>query len=212
MEAILGIFNILTSLRKLMEQFEYSSSNRDPSSEPHCSTTPAGGKLQPTPINELIPPSKTTAGSAAFEYNADSNGKLKIEERPGCVSICFMIPYPFFCGGCCYAVSCDLIFDDSSQTFNITSWPGFLCCFAKSRSHIEYTHIGNFALEESCCMLNRSTMYFPMIVLKDGTKLYIGDSELLRNVGPKLLALHRFIFGRSNPNYVVPDVKTLIVT
>ena len=61
-------------------------------------------------------------------------------------------------------------------------------------------------------MLNRSTMYFPMIVLKDGTKLYIGDSELLRNVGPKLLALHRFIFGRSNPNYVVPDVKTLIVT
>lgn len=184
-----------------MNMYEKTEYNRAPHQ--------AAVVLRPTPVNELIPPSRVE--NQEIPYSTDVNGQLRIESRPGCLSIIFMLPYPFFCGGCCYSVSSNIVFNDSTQTFNIETWPGYLWCFVKSRSHVEYSQIGNVALEESCCQQNNRSVFFPLIVLKDGTKFYIGDSDSMSSVQHKVLALHHFLFGRSDPNYVPPDPSSLII-
>jgi hypothetical protein len=183
--------------------------------DPHSSRAPAG-TLTPTPLNQLIPSSREGgSNNSACSYASNENGQLRVESRPTCVMIVFMMPYPFFFMGCCYSVSSNVMFDDVSQTLSIESWPGFMQCLVKTKSHIEYSQVGNLALEETCCQSNRQMMYYPLIVLKDGTKLYISDCGVLDyspdGVQSKVLALHHFLFGRNNPMYAPPSVAELII-
>jgi len=55
-------------------------------------------------------------------------GKETIKFGLGCMPHCFMLPFPFFCLGCCLFRSSELQLDDATQTLTWRSWPGYCCC------------------------------------------------------------------------------------
>lgn len=55
------------------------------------------------------------------------------ELTPNCMSICFMMPFPFFCIGCCLSQSVKFMFDNTNRILNIKSYCGYcLCCGDKA--------------------------------------------------------------------------------
>lgn len=157
-------------------------------------------ELSPTPINQL----------ENFSYEVDHDGKLYIENRPTCTMIVFMLPYPFFCAGCFYSVSSNMLFNDNTKTLTIRSWPGFCFCLTTKETLIEYSQIGNIGVEASKCDENKRTMYYPVIILRDRRRIYYADAEALDSLELKVLALHKFIFGRFSNNYHVPLISSLM--
>jgi hypothetical protein len=170
--------------------------------------------LIPTPMNQL---SKQAERRADLEYVDDCNGEMSVIFRPTCNSYAMMMPFPFFCVGCCTSISSNITFHDSSQTLTISTCPG-LCFIAQKTEVVEYHQVANIGFIRS----NRSQgkgglqLYWPSIILKDERRIYIGDMETLaaeilgrQTLQAKILAMHAYLFGRGNPHYTKPSIGEL---
>ena len=47
---------------------------------------------------------------------------------PSCLDIILMLPFPFFCSGCCVSKTTRLIFDKTTHLIHITTYHGYCCC------------------------------------------------------------------------------------
>ena len=45
-----------------------------------------------------------------------------------------MLPFPFFCAGCCVSKNTQMTFDVSKQMLNLRTYYGYCCCFSKDYS------------------------------------------------------------------------------
>ncbi len=55
------------------------------------------------------------------------------ELTPGCMYICFMLPFPFFCLGCCLSKTAKFRFDNNSHMLSLVTYCGFCACCAAQR-------------------------------------------------------------------------------
>lgn len=58
------------------------------------------------------------------------------------MSICFMMPFPFFCIGCCISQTTKFNFDNNNRSLIVKTYCGYCCCLA-STLNIPYDEILN---------------------------------------------------------------------
>lgn len=62
------------------------------------------------------------------------------ELTPNCMSICFMLPFPFFCLGCCTSQTAKFRFDNNNRILHIKSYCGY-CFWFGDKIDIPYDDI-----------------------------------------------------------------------
>ena len=50
------------------------------------------------------------------------------EITPSCMYKCFMMPFPFFCIGCCLSQTTKFYLDNNNRTLTLASYCGYCCC------------------------------------------------------------------------------------
>ena len=174
---------------------------------------PINMSQQPVPMSELyLPETRPAEKSRGFEYCVDHNGRLQVDVQPDCMMTLFMLPFPFLCLGCCLSTSNHLVFDDNSQTFSGTTYPGY-CCFPgfKTKVLVEYANIGNVGYRQTSMQINDQYQFEPVIITKDRREFAIGPLNGRHELKTNVLAWHKFVFGRNNKSYIEPDYSTLQV-
>lgn len=138
------------------------------------------------------------------------NGILQLETKPSGLEIFMMLPFPFFCTGCCFSLTSQFTFNDNTQKLHYWSYPGYLSFIRKDRI-IDYQDIGNVCYYRTNVAVDEVWLYQPALMLKSGELLRFGaknyDIEITRDV----LGLHYFLFGRNNPAYEKPHFSLMLV-
>ena len=101
--------------------------------QPQAQTRPA-----PVPIEMLRP----QADLPATSFAAGADGTLVVKVEPAWPYIIFMMPFPFFCMGCCMSSTVWLTFDTNARTLHVKSCPGYCYCCSTERL-LSYSDIGN---------------------------------------------------------------------
>ena len=138
------------------------------------------------------------------------DGKLTISARPDCDHICMMCPC-FMCLGCCCLPGSECLtveFDDVSRRVKLSRNPGYLLCL-KRTDEFSYEEIGNVAFTYRGLNYKIRT-YSDVLVLRDGRTFVLKNIDSHRKILRRCAQLHRFIFGRNNPNYIVPETFVII--
>ena len=81
--------------------------NEQQERQPQAQTRPA-----PVPIEMLRP----QADLPALSFAAGADGILVVKTEPAWPYIIFMMPFPFFCMGCCMSSTVWLTFDTNTST------------------------------------------------------------------------------------------------
>jgi hypothetical protein len=138
------------------------------------------------------------------------DGKLTISTGPSCVDIVFMLPNFLFLGCCLPGSQCfTLEFDDVSRRVKLSRNPGYLFCL-KRTDEFSYEEIGNIGFTSLHMRINSIMMYSEVLVLRDGRTFVLNHVESHHKIQRYCAQLHRFIFGRNNPNYIVPTTFAII--
>jgi hypothetical protein len=132
------------------------------------------------------------------------DGKLTLQARPDWAHILFMLPN-FLCFGCCLSGShcLTLEFDDVSRRVKYSRNPGYLLCL-KRTDEFSYEEIGNVGCSICGFSLGNKYSYTDVLVLRDGRTFVLTHVASHSEIERHCAQLHRFIFGRNNPNYIVP--------
>lgn len=135
-----------------------------------------------------------------------------LKSRPCCENNVMMV-IPFFTIVCCaVSMSSNIVFDDTTSTLTVTSWPGyFFCCKFKNCYRIEYETIANVGLFVTSTKQNDQYKYKPGIVLKTSEYVVVGEARIPEKWEHYVLSLHYHIFGRGNANYESPHYPSLWV-
>jgi len=191
-----------------------------------------GAPLMQAPVSlEIVfPPSDApTIPTVSRELEVNSEGRLLLNKRTECEAYAFMLPFPFFCFGCCLnsARCVDITFDDRNQTVKVTEWYPYSCLCPKVITY-EYAQIANIGFITTVSSNSSSSggsssshshytgtssrLYRPMLVMLDGSK-YDAHNPIstLPETKDFVLKLHGFVFGRG-PNassYEVPELNLL---
>ncbi len=138
------------------------------------------------------------------------DGKLTISTSPDCCDIMFMLPCFYFVGCCLPGVQCiTLEFDDVSRRVKLSRNPGYLFCL-KRTDEFSYEEIGNIGFKSLHMRTNSIPMYSEVLVLRDGRTFVLNHVADYLQIQTYCAQLHRFIFGRNNPNYIVPTTFAII--
>jgi hypothetical protein len=52
---------------------------------------------------------------------------------PNCMYKCFMLPFPFFCIGCCMSQTTKMEFDNIGRVVTLKTYCGYCCCCQTER-------------------------------------------------------------------------------
>lgn len=149
------------------------------------------------------------------------NKKLVLHYSPDCINIMMM---PCCCIGCCTSNTVTLEFDDNSRTVQISNYRGFCFPFEKTYDY-PYEMIGNVcerptglswprgSIRDCSFILNAIVgqtrmVKTPVLKMRDNNYFKCGPDDLhasRQDYQDHIFALHYFVFGRYNPNYVVPS-------
>jgi hypothetical protein len=149
-----------------------------------------------------------------IELNVDKDNKLALHYGPTCAMIVFMLPLPFLCLGCCASQTVDLVFDDTTQTVNIVQYPGLLNIdYFKTNTLLEYNMIANVGYRSTSLKLSGKRMYEPVLETHKGEQFPCGsyNGQYSSNLHNEVLAMHRFVFGRKNEDYLPPKMSNLLI-
>jgi hypothetical protein len=140
------------------------------------------------------------------------DGRFSVESPLPCYAYLFMIPFPFFCLGCCIFGASSITFDDTTLEVTAKRWKGVFSCCPKEQRVISYRSIANVVIFLTNMSVNRVTQQGWGLLLTDGS-VFKGDAS---GSSPAVtqehaLEVHRFIFGRANPDYRPPDPYSLRV-
>jgi hypothetical protein len=79
-----------------------------------------------------------------------------------------MMPFPFFCIGCCLSQTAKFRFDNNSRVMSIKSYCGFCCCCSNSKE-IPYDDITNLDIRLiPGCRINHQPAYKVFLLYKEG--------------------------------------------
>lgn len=167
--------------------------------------------LAPVPMTQLFP--TEPVGNVVGIYQLDANGELRVHITPGCLFALLMLPYPFFCMGCCLSVTADLVFEDRSQTLLITTAWGYTGCFpgCKTKLSFSYDDVGNVGFISMNMRIRQSAQYRPVLVMKDGRLFTFARTGSEKDIEANVLGMHHFLFGRGKPDYQTPPYYSLRV-
>jgi hypothetical protein len=150
-----------------------------------------------------------------------ANNKLVLRYSPHWLNIMTM---PCCCIGCCTSDTVTLEFDDSSRTIHISNYRGFCFPFKKKYDY-PYDMIGNVCQrptglewpvgsirDYSFILCQNRMVHTPVLLMRDNNYFKCGPDDLIaskQEYEDHFFALHRFVFGRYNPEYVAPSVIPL---
>jgi len=157
--------------------------------------------LVPVPLNNFQSP------ALANFLQLEEDGRCHIRTRLPCFAYVFMLPFPFFCLGCCIFGASDFSFDDNERVLYAKTWRGVFSCGEPRR--IPYTDIANVGILSTSTRVNGIPQRSWGIVLRDGTIVQSGYSGSHYSTAQRALALHAFLFGRNNPAYIPPNSASL---
>eukprot|EP01039_Chlorochromonas_danica_P010095 gene10094-11175_t len=175
--------------------------------------------LTPVPIQEILAESnkgRSQVRTFTIEsyYQVNREGQLHLHVMPNCMETFLMLPFPFFCLGCCFSYTTDLLFDDDPQLVHIRySWGHFyLFPCLQSRSTWSYDDIGNIGYYHNGVEQDGVLMYCASLIMKNGKIFPFAPPMPLSDVHNRTLAMHYFIFGRNSPNYSQPFPTSLYIS
>mmetsp|Transcript_13215 Transcript_13215/g.19909 ORF Transcript_13215/g.19909 Transcript_13215/m.19909 type:complete len:202 (+) Transcript_13215:22-627(+) len=178
-------------------------------------TKPTLEPLQPVPGNVLFPPRATSesvscccnSNTKRITYETDANGIMQYKIRPNNMDTFLMLP-PCLFVGCCLSVSANVIFDDNNHTVRISNWMGYMCippCY--SYTTISYYDIANIGLLytgiKEGTEPNEVPIYDVVLVTHKRKMWRVGNRSSYNSAASEASNLLRFVFGRSNPDYVL---------
>jgi hypothetical protein len=137
-------------------------------------------------------------------------GRFTIVTPLPCWAYVFMIPFPFFCMGCCLFGGSSATFDDTTLEVTAKRWKGVFSCCPKEQRVIPYRSIANVVIFHTNVSVNRVTQMGWGLLLTDGSVFKVNSSGSFPGVTERhALEVHAFIFGRANPNYRPPQPFSL---
>jgi len=166
-------------------------------------------RLQPTSVASIRAAHLSTTSWPQLQ--TDQHGRLEVKTRPDCMMKCFMIPFPFLCIGCCMSESSNLVFDDRKQQVSVNSYSGYCWCCGQGRD-IRYDEIANVVAKSSNMRINNRPAYSVCFLLRSGDTVRIRGAALMEDIEPTLFSIHRFLFGRGDPQaYQPPSVYSILM-
>ena len=117
--------------------------------------------------------------------------------------------------GCCLTVSANVSFDDNLEVVHISNWPGYLCvppCLMWTT--IRYGDIANIGIRNTGISEgsehNLQPLYDSVLVTRNRKIWNVGERGRISEIQQNVLNLHRFVFGRGNPDYKPPASVLLL--
>jgi len=162
-------------------------------------------KNQPVPISELVPKSAFHS-----KFTPDENGIVAVETPLPSLAYLFMLPFPFFCMGCCLFRQSKLVFDENTRLIKVTVRKG--ACPCSTQKTFSYNDIGNVAVVRTTVRIDGVRMHETLILLRDSTKIRTGRLESKEGAFAFAKEIHHFIFGRSDNNYIPPTMSDLLLS
>ena len=175
--------------------------------------SPAKKNIQPVPLSELFPNKSGFGGQKnrkLLSLAPDRNGLVVIETPLPLFAYAFMLPFPFFCMGCCMFQQSRIVLDDNAQTVDVRLRRGHLP--GVKHHTLAYQDIGNLAIIPTSTVVNGSRMHKMEIILRDGSRIPTGRLASEEDSLAFCLAVHRFLFGRNiQGDYVEPTLNDLLL-
>lgn len=126
----------------------------------------------PLAENVLATPIVVEAQLAAVEPVIKVPDVTIIENPLPCMAYAFMLPFPFFCFGCCMYGASNIEINRKTRIVTITSWKGVFTSCKKVRE-VPFDDIQCFGFHNDGCptSVNGLIMFDCVLLLKDGTRI-----------------------------------------
>ncbi len=135
-------------------------------------------------------------------YKTDESGKIFLDIYPSCSDTIFMLPFPFFCMGCCMSSTVHLTMDYQERSLSYSEASGHFYIFPCCRRECRYSFddIQRVGYISTGVKVNKILMYKPVITLSDGRSVAFAPTGSESEIQLSVMAMHYYVYGRGNPN------------
>lgn len=168
--------------------------------------------LVPVPLSHFRQPA---APAAAAPRNTrgrlvrQPDGTYVIDTPIPCYAYIFMLPFPFFCMGCCMFKASYISFDMERKTFTSRVWSGVFQACAEEKV-VPFSAIANVATCSTSMRVNGVTQRTWGILLRSGEFVKTGSMAGMTDTTRRAQEVHQLLFGNA-PNYRVPSASEMVL-
>jgi hypothetical protein len=167
-----------------------------------------GPRLDPKPPDAVLararPPRKSN-------LRQEDVGRFSVDESLPCLAYVFMLPFPFFCMGCCIFGASKFTFDDTTMEVTAKRWDGLFEHCAKI-DVTPYLSIANVVIFGTNVRVNHVRQMAWGLLLTDGSVISASKAGFApQEATERALEIHYHLFGRANPDYQAPNPASLVV-
>ena len=167
--------------------------------------------LVPVPLSHFrqTPSSSSAPRSTRGRLVRQDDGTYVIDTPIPCFAYLFMLPFPFFCMGCCLFKASYISFDMERQTMTSRVWSGVFQACASERV-VPFSAIANVATCSTSTRVNGIAQRTWFIVLRSGELVKTGSMAGIVDTTRRAQEVHQLLFGNA-PNYRVPSASEMVM-